>query len=156
MPDTTNPRSTPMADDDGPPQSKPRGRSLWNWNDINLVLDVVLMLLFAAECFAAVIVRHVFPPGPGAAGWKLWGLDYDAWGGIQFGLLAALAGGILLHLMFHWSWVCTMVAGRWSGRPKGRVDQGMQTIYGVILLIVLLFSVGIPVAVAVLTVQPPA
>jgi hypothetical protein len=156
MPSTTSRRSTPMADDEGARQGKPRGRTPWTWNDINLVLDVVLMLLFAAECFVAVIVRHVFPPGPGAAGWKLWGLDYDAWGGIQFGLLAALAGGILLHVMFHWSWVCTMVAGRWSSRPKGRVDEGMQTIYGVILLIVLLLSVGIPVAVAVLTVKPPA
>lgn len=156
MPDTTNLRSTTITDDGRPTSAKTRGRSLWTWNDINLVLDVVLMLLFAAECFAAVIVRHVFPPGPGAAGWKLWGLDYDAWGGIQFGLLAALAGGILLHVMFHWSWVCTMVAGRWSGRPKGRVDEGMQTIYGVILLITLLLGVGIPVAVAVLTVQPPA
>ena len=156
MPTTNSPRSDPVTDNDGPTPGKPRGRSLWTWNDINLVLDVVLMVLFAAECFAAVIVRHVFPPGPGAAGWKLWGLDYDAWAGIQFGLLAALAGGILLHVMFHWSWVCTMVAGRWSGRPKGRVDQGMQTIYGVILLIALLLSVGIPVAAAVLTVQPPA
>ena len=155
MPSTTSRRSTPMADDEGARQGKPRGRTPWTWNDINLVLDVVLMLLFAAECFVAVIVRHVFPPGPGAAGWKLWGLDYDAWGGIQFGLLAALAGGILLHVMFHWSWVCTMVAGRWSGRPKGRVDEGMQTIYGVGLLIVLLNVVGITVAAAVLTIRAP-
>ena len=156
MPDTKSPRSASAIDDDGQTPGKSRGRTPWTWNDINLVLDVILLLLFAAECFAAVIVRHVFPPGPGAAGWTLWGLDYDAWGGIQFGLLAALAGGILLHLMFHWSWVCTMVAGRWSGRPKGRVDQGMQTIYGVILLISLLLAVGIPVAAAVRTVQPPA
>lgn len=156
MSGTTPPRSTPTTDDEGPTRDRPRGRSQWTWNDINLVLDVALMLMFAAECFAAVVVRHVFPPGPGAAGWTLWGLDYDAWAGIQFGLLAVLAGGILLHGMFHWSWVCTMVAGRWAGQRKGRVDQGMQTIYGVILLITLLLSVGIPVAVAVLTVRPPA
>ena len=128
----------------------------WTWNDINLLLDIALMLLFALECFAAVIVRLVFPPGPAAGGWMLWGLDYDAWGGIQFGVLAALAAGILLHVMFHWSWVCTMLASRLTGDRKARVDDGLQTIYGVMLLISLLLSVGIPVAVAVLTIKPPA
>lgn len=133
-----------------------RGGRGWTWNDINLVLDILLLALFAAECFAAVIVRFVFPPGPGAAGWSLWGLDYDAWGGIQFGVLAVLAAGILLHVMFHWSWVCTMLASRLSGDRKARVDDGLQTIYGVGLLIALLLAVGVPVAAAMLSIRPPA
>ena len=128
----------------------------WTWNDVNLVLDILLLVLFAIECFAAGIVRFVFPPGPAAGGWTLWGLDYDAWGGIQFGVLAALAAGILLHVMFHWSWVCTMLASRLTGDRKARVDDGLQTIYGVMLLIGLLLAVGIPIAVAVLTIKPPA
>jgi len=152
---TTNTSPTPKDDDVCPTPGR-TVRLPWTWNDINLVLDLALLVLFAAECFAAVIVRHVFPPGPSAAGWMLWGLDYDAWGGIQFGILALLAGAILLHVMFHWSWVCTMVGCRWSGLHKGRVDQGLQTLYGVILLITLLLAVGIPVAAAVLTVRPPA
>ena len=36
------------------------------------------------------------------------------------------------------------------------VNERLQTIYGVMLLIALLLSVGIPVAVAVLTIKPPA
>lgn len=135
------------------PASRRRG---WTWNDINLLLDAALLVVFMALCFAAVVVRFVFPPGPGAGGWTLWGLDYDAWGGIQFGLLAVLAGGILVHVMFHWSWVCTMVASRLTGNRKARVDDGLQTIYGVGLLIGLLLAVGTAAAVAVLTVKPPA
>ena len=108
-----------------------------------------------ALCVAAVIVRFVFPPGPAAAGWTLWGLDYDAWSGIQFGLLAALAGGILVHVMFHWSWVCNVIAARLSRDRRGRVDDGLQTIYGVGLLIGLLVTGGIVVAAAVLTIRGP-
>ena len=126
----------------------------WTWNDVNFLLDALLLAVFAALCFAAVVVRFVFPPGPSAKGWALWGLDYDAWGGIQFGLLALLAGGILVHVMFHWSWVCTVLVTRFLG-GKQRIDEGLQTIYGVGLLIVLLNIVGGAVAAAVLTIKGP-
>ena len=129
-------------------------RPAWSWSWINLLLDAALLVTFTALCFAAVVVRFVFPPGPAAAGWTLWGLDYDAWGGIQFALLAILAGGILVHVMLHWSWVCNVVASRLAGRGA-RVDDGLQTIYGVGLLIGLLLAVGAALAVATLTVKGP-
>lgn len=129
-------------------------RPAWSWSWINLLLDTVLLVAFTALCFAAVVVRFVFPPGPAAAGWTLWGLDYDAWGGIQFALLAILAGGILVHVMLHWSWVCNVVASRLAGRGA-RVDDGLQTIYGVGLLIGLLLAVGTALAFATLTVRGP-
>ena len=135
--------------------ARPTRRLVWSWSWINLVLDAALLVAFTALAFAAVVVRFVFPPGPAAAGWTLWGLDYDAWGGIQFGLLAILAGGILVHVMLHWSWVCNVIASRLAGRGA-RVDDGLQTIYGVGLLIGLLLSVGAALAAAVLTIQGPA
>ena len=134
--------------------ARPTRRLVWSWSWINLVLDAALLVAFTALAFAAVVVRFVFPPGPAAAGWTLWGLDYDAWGGIQFGLLAILAGGILVHVMLHWSWVCNVIASRLAGRGA-RVDDGLQTIYGVGLLIGLLLSVGAGLAAAVLTIQGP-
>jgi hypothetical protein len=118
-------------------------RPVWSWSVINLLLG------------AAVVVRFVFPPGPAAAGWTLWGMDYDTWAGIQFGLLAILAGGILVHVMLHWSWVCNVLTSRLAGRGS-RVDDGLQTIYGVGLLIGLLLAVGAVLAAAVLTIQGPA
>ena len=140
------------------PAGRPPGagrRNGWSWSWINLLLDALLLVLFMAVCFAAVVVRFVFPPGPAAGGWTLWGHDYDAWGGIQFALVAILAGGILVHVMLHWSWVCNVIASRVAGRGS-RVDDGLQTIYGVGLLIGLLVSVGAALAVAVLTVKGPA
>ena len=137
------------------PLSPTRSRRAWSWNDINLVLDIALLVVFVALLFAAVVVRFVFPPGPAAGGWRLWGLDYDAWSGIQFGLLAVLTGGVLVHLMFHWSWVCTMLASRISGDRKARVDEGMQTIYGVMLLIGILVAIGVAAGAAYLMIQRP-
>jgi hypothetical protein len=133
---------------------KPGRRGGWSWSWINLLLDAALLIAFMAVSFTAVVVRFVFPPGPAAAGWTLWGLDYDAWGGIQFALLAVLAIGILVHVMLHWSWVCNVIASRLAGRGA-RVDDGLQTIYGVGLLIGLLLAVGSALAAAVLTVQGP-
>lgn len=132
----------------------PRRRGV-SWSDVNLALDAALLVNFVGLCAAAVIVRFVFPPGPAAREWLLWGLDYDAWAGIQFTLLAVLAVGILVHVMFHWSWVCNVLAARLSRSGKGRVDEGLQTIYGVGLLIVLLNVIGITVAAAWLTIRPP-
>jgi hypothetical protein len=134
----------------------PAGRPVWSWSDINLVLDMALLVAFVLLCIAAVIVRFVFPPGPAAKGWTLWGFDYDAWNGIQFGLLATLAVGILVHVMFHWSWVCNVVASRFLRSRSGKIDDGLQTIYGVGLLIVLLNAIGITVAAAMLTIRGPA
>jgi hypothetical protein len=146
-------RRVPAEDADG--QRQATRRSGWSWSGINLLLDAALLVVFTALCFAAVVVRFVFPPGPAAVGWTLWGLDHDAWGGIQFGLLAVLAGGILVHVMLHWSWVCNVLASRLAGRGA-RVDDGLQTIYGVGLLIGLLLAVGTALAVAMLTVRGPA
>jgi hypothetical protein len=151
------PTRSPPADSARKPAQRPAGptrRSGWSWSWINLLLDAALLVAFTAVCFAAVVVRFVFPPGPAAAGWTLWGLDYDAWGGIQFALIAILAVGILVHVMLHWSWVCNVIASRLAGRGA-RVDDGLQTIYGVGLLIGLLLAVGSALAVAVLTVQSP-
>ncbi|MFM8733954.1 MAG: DUF4405 domain-containing protein [Pirellulales bacterium] len=137
-----------------PPTAR-RGRTAWTWSDTNLLLDIALLVVFVSLCIAAVIVRFVFPPGPAARGWMLWGLDYDAWNGLQFSLLAVLAGGILVHVMFHWSWVCNVLAARLSRGVRGRVDGGLQTIYGVGLLIVLLNVIGITVAAALLSIRGP-
>ena len=79
---------------------------------LNFLLDATLLVAFLLLAGCSVIVRFVFPPGPDAKGWTLWSLGYDHWAGIQFGLVATLALGLLLHVMLHWNWVCGMVASR--------------------------------------------
>jgi hypothetical protein len=144
------PSTRPVAER---PASPPR--RAWSWTDINFWLDAALLVVFTALCWCSVVVRFIFPPGPSAQGWRLWGADYDQWAGVQFGLIALLALGILVHVMFHWSWVCNVVVSRLGRDRKARVDDGTQTIYGVGLLIVLLNVIGIGVAAAALMIQGP-
>ena len=121
----------------------------------NLLLDTVLLVAFSILAWSAVVVRFVFPPGPDARGWLLWGLDYDQWATIQFGMIAILALGILLHVMLHWSWVCGILAAKLSRNKKAKIDDGTQTLYGVGLLIVLLNLLGLAIAVAALSIRGP-
>lgn len=121
----------------------------------NLLLDTTLLVAFSVLVWAAVVVRFVFPPGPDARGWLLWGLDYDQWTTIQFGLISILTLGILLHVMLHWSWVCGILAAKLSRNKKAKIDDGTQTLYGVGLMIVLLNLLGLAIAAAALSIQSP-
>ena len=86
----------------------------------------------------------------------LWGWGHDDWARLQFTLTAVLLAAIVLHVMLHWSWVCGVVASLRTTRKKGKVDDGIRTLYGVGLLIVLLHVLGIGLTAAVLTIEDPA
>ena len=125
---------------------------------INFWLDALLLVIFCLLMWTAVVTQFVFPPATRAEGWTLWGWTYEQWHTFQFGVVAAMAAAVLLHVMMHWSWVCNVAAGGLDGlrgRKKQKVDEGMQTIYGVGTLIVLLNILGIAVAAALLTIQSP-
>ncbi|MEY4176881.1 MAG: hypothetical protein RLY70_455 [Planctomycetota bacterium] len=122
---------------------------------VNFLLDAALLVAFVLLVWSSVVVRFVFPPGPSATGWKLWGYDFDQWAGLQFGLVATLLAGVVVHVMLHWSWVCGVLASHLSRDRKRRVDEGLQTIYGVGLLIAVLATIGVGVGAAVLTIRPP-
>ena len=122
---------------------------------VNFWLDAAVLLVMLLLIWSSVVVRYVFPPGPLAAGWRLWGRTYDEWAGLQFGLLALLTLGVLIHVMLHWSWVCGIAVTRLGRGKKARIDEGLQTIYGVGFLIVLLGILGLGLALAALMIQSP-
>lgn len=121
---------------------------------VNFWLDALLLLLFLLQALTAVIVQFVFPPASAAQGWTLWGLSLVDFCSLQFAFTALLGLGILIHLMLHWSWVCTVVARRLF--KKSQVpDSGLQTIYGVGLLIVVLVTGAAVTGLATMTIQMP-
>lgn len=122
---------------------------------LNFILDSLLLVAFSVLVWSAVVVRFVFPPGTSAAGWLLWGLSYDQWVSIQFSMVAILALGVLIHVMLHWTWVCGFVAARLGRGKKAKLDDGTQTLYGVGLLIIIFNLLGLAVAAAALSIQPP-
>lgn len=104
---------------------------------VNFWLDILLAVIFVKLCITAVIVQFVFPPGIAARGASLWGMSYGQWCSIQFALLAVLGLGVLLHVMLHWTWICSVLTKRILGKSQ-LPDDGIRTIYGVGLLICLL------------------
>lgn len=121
---------------------------------INFWLDTLLMLAFVALSITAVIVQFVFPPGVAAKGWLLWGMDFSQWCSIQFGILAVLGFGVVVHVMLHWQWVCGVVVRKLL-HQKELPDDGIRTIYGVGLLIALLLTGATIIGIAMLTIQMP-
>jgi len=121
---------------------------------VNFWLDALLAMVFVALSIVAVIVQFVFPPGVGAKGWLLWRMNYGQWCSIQFGLLAFLGVGVVLHVMLHWTWVCSVIAKRLF-KSKEMPDDGIRTVYGVGFLIVLLLTSAICVGLAMMTIQMP-
>jgi hypothetical protein len=122
---------------------------------VNFLLDALLLVLFCALMATAVIIRFVFPPGPDATGWLLWGHAYNEWCNFQFGLIATLALGILIHIMLHWNWVCGIAVTQFSNHKRTTLDDGTQTIIGVGLLIVLLNVIGLIIAAAAICIHAP-
>jgi len=114
---------------------------------VNFWLDGLLGIIFAKLCITAVIVQFVFPPGIAARDWFLWGMSYGQWCSLQFALIAVLGLGVLVHIMLHWTWVCSVMTKRILHR-KQLPDDGIRTVYGVGLLIGLLLLGATAVGIA--------
>jgi hypothetical protein len=124
---------------------------------INFLLDCALCVIFLSIVFCAVVLRFVFPPATSAAQWVLWGASYDDWAQIQFAILCLFTLAVLVHVMLHWTWICGVVSNRlseWRKKPT-RIDEASRTVYGVGLLILVVNVIGVSIAVAALTIQPP-
>ena len=146
-----SPRIAPSKNEgDGKTQAKRR----LSMSVINFWLDLSILVILVLLGWVSATLQLIFPAPTTAAGWTLWGLNYDQWRDVQFGILCLFAFGILVHVMLHWNWVCSVVATQ-IVRSKERPDEGTQTIYGVLTLIVLLHVIGIGVIIALFCVHRP-
>lgn len=137
-------------------RQKPAARKTISRTIVNFWLDASLLILFTVLSWVTVVLRFVFPPGPDSEGWTLWGRTYVQWVGFQFVVLAAFSLGVLVHVMLHWPWVCGVVQSRLvKKKGGGKMDDGSRTLWGVATLIVIFNIIGLAIAVAVLTIQPP-
>jgi len=121
---------------------------------VNFWLDTALLIVFVLILWSTAVVRLVFPVGADAGHSLLWGGTFDQWLTIQFALICVFGLGVLVHVMLHWSWVCGVVTTKLMGRTaKQQLDDGVRTLYGVGLLILLLHLIGIGIAAATLMIE---
>jgi hypothetical protein len=121
---------------------------------VNFCLDAILLAILTLYGWVAVMLPVVFPAPSSAAGWSLWGWNIDQWWDFQFAILCAFAVAVLVHVMLHWNWVCSVVMNQ-VFRTRRRIDDSMQTIYGVETLIILLHLMAAGLIAALWSVQKP-
>jgi hypothetical protein len=124
---------------------------------INFVLDAFLLAVSVSLLFSAAVLRFVFPAPSAAAGWTLWGSDYDAWANLNFVLVAIIGLALLLHITLHWSWVSGVVVTRIVGRQArdAKSAGASQTVWGVAMLILIVNLLGALVGMAYLMIERP-
>ena len=78
---------------------------------INFWLDVLLLILFMIQAWMFAVLRVVFPRGAGSD-WKVWGATPLDWSEALFTTYCIFAIAVVVHVMFHWTWICGVVATR--------------------------------------------
>jgi hypothetical protein len=81
-------------------------------------------------------------------------MNFGQWCSVQFFFLSVLTFGIVVHVMLHWSWVCGVIARKLL-HQRELPDDGIRTVYGVGLLIVLLLSGATVVGIAMMSIKMP-
>lgn len=104
---------------------------------VNFWLDATLLATFLVFCWISAVLQFVFPVGAAPDAHQIWGANAGNWQSAQFFVLCVLSGGILLHVMLHWSWIMGVIETRFWGRKGGR-DNGSHTLIGVGLLLAIL------------------
>ncbi len=124
-----------------PSTAKAGGKRRVSMSVVNFWVDATILAAFLLLAWELAALQFIFPPPTLAAGWTLFRLTYDQWRDIQFATFCTIRLGILVHVMLHWNWVCSVVANQILKNAE-RPDEGMQTIYGVATLVVLLHIVA--------------
>lgn len=115
---------------------------------INLIIDLLLLLLMAAMTGIGFLMAYVLLPGRDRIiqygsnrDLTLWGLDRHQWGDIHLILGFVLLVLLVLHIVFHWECVLSMVRQRLlSARWRQAAWLGTALVSLFLMLFPFLFS----------------
>jgi len=129
--------------------------TFWNRHStlINFWLDVLLLVVFMVQGLMFAVIHVVFPRGAGSE-WTIWGATPLDWSEALYYTFCVFSVLIVLHVMFHWAWVCGVVATRFLGRKPGK-DDGSHTLIGVLFLVFLVHVLLVGILIANMSVVGP-
>jgi hypothetical protein len=114
-----------------------------NRGTINLLIDLLMLPLMAALGGIGFLMKYVLPSGRdkilrGGSNrdMLLWGMDRHQWGDLHLILAYILLGLLVLHIVFHWGCILSMVRQR---LPSARWRQGAWVTVSLVTLFLLLF-----------------
>jgi hypothetical protein len=111
-------------------------------NTLNFYIDLASFLVLLALFVTGLLIHYVLPPcgncdGSGCGGsgeLALWGHGRHDFGRVHFYLALTTAAQVLLHICFHWSWICATCYNLLG--LKG-ISPEQQEKYGILLLLIL-------------------
>jgi hypothetical protein len=101
--------------------------------NLNFIIDVIAFIGFVVMAITGVLMRYVLPPGSGHHS-TIWSLDRHEWGDIHFWIAIVFFSLLALHLMLHWRWIVSVVAGRPREGSGFRAGLGIVGLVAVIAL----------------------
>ncbi len=103
---------------------------------LNFIIDATAFAGFVFLTTTGVLMRYVLPPGSGHYS-KIWSFDRHEWGGLHFWISVVFFSSLAIHLVLHWRWIVSVVAGR------PREGSGLRVGLGIIgLLALVAFSIS--------------
>ena len=85
-------------------------------NRINIIIDIILLLLFAAVSGIGFIMKYIMPSGhavreKGAQSYAsdIFGLDRHGWGSVHWILSVIFILFLIFHVILHWQMIVTML-----------------------------------------------
>ena len=138
-------------------------------NTLNFWVDLASLIVLLALVYTGFLIHYVLPPCDSCTGTgcsikslpscdncpsaacsikgkpaikaelTLWGLGRHDYGNIHFKLALAVISLMLLHIILHWSWVCTTI-GNLLNLKSNR--SGQKNLYGIILLVLIIILIA--------------
>lgn len=103
---------------------------------INFITDIIAFACFVFLLSTGVMMKYQLPPRTG--GWlNIWGLNRHDWGDIHFWLALVFLSVIAFHVVLHWKWIVSLVAGKTASYALG-IESRRRMLVGLAALLALL------------------
>ena len=112
-----------------------------NRNRLNLFVDAVTAIGVLGLVTTGLLIYFVLPPAVGQGRAVVVGMNRHDWGEVHFWIAMGVLLLLLVHMVLHWQWVCTMCCRAFTRRTTQKRTRAFAGV--VALLVVVTLIVGL-------------